>query len=188
MKNSNRRNSQRKISRKRISSKRISRKRISRKRISRKRKSRSKYYDEEIKILLNLGLGANLAINFKINDYTLETFKEHIRTRPNHLERIELQGLQDFDIFDETGKKVESIEEFKNKKKYDLLLSGQIVVNTQLEKKVRLDSKYKQDGLKKFREVYDLEAGEIIEIVNKETGDITDRLEHGGNYIIRVKA
>jgi len=148
-----------------------------------KESSLVEYYDEEeIKILLNHGLGAKLRINFKISDYTLETFKEHIRTR------IELQGLQDFDIFDETGKKVESIEEFKNKKKYDLLLSGQIAVNTQLEKKVRLDSKYKQDGLKKFREVYDLEAEEIIEIVNKETGDITDRLEHGGNYIIRVKA
>jgi hypothetical protein len=143
------------------------------------------HYDDEIKILLKHSFSPQFLINFKINDHTLKTLKEHIRTKLNHPGGIE---IQDFNIFDETGKKVESIEEFKNKKKYDLLLPGQIAVNTQLEINVRFDSEFNQDRLKKLREVYNLEEEQRIEIVNKETGNIVDDLEHGGNYIIKVKA
>jgi hypothetical protein len=140
------------------------------------------YYDE-IKILLKHSFSSQFSIIFKINDYTLKTFKEHIRTKLTSHGGI---VIQDFDIFDETGKKVESIEEFKNKKKYDLLLPGQIVVNTQLEINVRFDSEFNQDRLKKIREVYNLEEEQRIEVVNKETGNIVTDLEHGGNYLIRV--
>ena len=199
MKYSNRRNSQRKIYSKRKSRKKISRKRISRKRKSRrgrykkmrgrmmaytyegdqKEPSLANYYRDK-KILIRNPSGLSpIIVDIKRNDYILETLKEDIKRRMQ-------VHFTDFNIFDEiTNRKIESIEEFENKKKYYLLESSDISVNTQLEINVKLNKNI-QDTLKKLKEVYNLEEGVTIKIIDKETGDIVTDLEHNGNYIIRV--
>ena len=209
MKYSNRRNPQRKISSKRISHKK-SRKRISHKKYRKRKSHRGRYkkmrgrmmanaYEGEQKepslanyyrdkkiLIINPSGRAPLIVYIKRNDYTLETLKEDIKRRMKF-------HFTDFNIFDETtNRKIESIEEFENKKKYYLLKSNEILINAQLEKNVILELKQddrfesNQDTLKKLREVYNLEEGVNIKIIDKRTGNIVTDLEHNGDYIIRV--